>query len=107
MSAVISTEQCSRREGLLLGNSRNVNHANDRDILGLLDARQFVLLREHFIQGFLDPHATIDVGVGNCKPWNLPKGGIVCHGSISVAAEFGLPDLSFASGADVPLIISS
>ncbi len=74
MSAVIITdEQCAWREGLLLGNSRQVNHSNYRDILGLLDARQFVLLREHFIQGLLDAHATIDVRIGNRKPRNLPK----------------------------------
>src|ERR1700735_3537259 len=40
------SEQHTRGKRLLLGYSRRVDHADHRDILGLLDAGQFILLRE-------------------------------------------------------------
>jgi hypothetical protein len=82
-------EQQARGKRLLLRYSGRVDHADNRNILGLIDTSQFILLREQLKDCLLYLHAAIEVRIGNGKPGKLAQGRI----------EFALIVAATGSGA--------
>ena len=62
----------ARRIRSFFGNAGSIDHADDGNVFGFFDSRQFVLLGEEFEDRFLDADTAIEVGIGDGETWELP-----------------------------------